>query len=540
MDGVVGIYYLGKNRAGASNIVHMGADATSAVQNRGNASAGIAVGNGSGLYVHGGIGGVGDILTQNMITNFQGLHPLAFIGNVGYTKNQHPSPENTEPIRIKPKGNSSLEMMITMDGYLWKEGDLKKELEPDYRFGTRNKTEVVGALLHKYFSECGINFEAGKKLVDKLHGRATFSLCALVYDGKETRMITLNDDRAFEPFSYGVVDDHFVVSSESCSIRRLGGFPTREFSGAEMSICSFSNGFEIKRLKAIPLLRDSFQATYYGGPDSLFDRMMIFDKRRALGRANVDHYGSSEATIVIPNPDSGWGVSLGVYEGIIALLEEDALDFSGYNEGGDTIKVVNRGAFERLRKMESVWPALTKKSQAIRTFQQGEPSVRAAAVSRKFGAIDSLLRDQTVACGDDSIVKGSVSEGGSLWMLFNSGIEKLEFWISYGPMIFPSFKEWHRGPECLHELAAQRAFADSAPYGKSVEEMNEAVSKMIAKKLGVDNDRVIVRYNPPDVVKKVIGPDCSYQALEADYPIAEKFWPDWLKREVAKFGAAKK
>jgi len=537
MDGVVGIYYLGANKVGASNIVDMGVDAVNAVQHRGNASAGMAVGNGNGLYAHSGVGGVGDILTQNMTNNLQGLHPRAFIGNVGYTKNQHPSSENTEPIIIRPRGNSKLEMMVTMDGYLCKEDDLKRELETDYRFATRNKTEVVGALLHKYLSESGISFEAGKRLVDKLHGRATFSLCALVYDGKETKMIALNDDRAFEPFSFGEVDNHFVVSSESCSHRRLGGFPTREFSGAEMVICS-SDSYEIKRLKELPLLKNSFEATYFGGPDSIFGGRSIFDIRRALGKANVDYYGSSNSTIVIPNPDSGWGVTLGIFEQIKALLKEEALDLSEYNEGGDTIKVTNRVLFERLMKMESVYPALIKKSQAIRTFQQGEPSVRKAAVGRKFGAIDSLLNGQVVACGDDSIVKGSVSEGGSLWMLLNAGVEKLEFWISYGPMIFPSFKEWHRGPECMHELAARRAFEGYTPYGRSVEEMNEAVSKMIAKTLGIENHRVVVRYNPSDLVKKVIGFDCSFQALDGGYPIDIKFRPDFIKREFEKFDAA--
>jgi len=45
-----------------------------------------------------------------------------------------------------------------MDGYLIKEDDLKAELEPDYDLQTDNKTEIIGALLHKYITQEGISF----------------------------------------------------------------------------------------------------------------------------------------------------------------------------------------------------------------------------------------------------------------------------------------------------------------------------------------------------------------------------------------------
>lgn len=128
--------------------------------------------------------------------------------------------------------------------------------------------------------------------------------------------------------------------------------------------------------------------------------------------------------------------------------------------------------------------------------------------------------------GDDSIVRGTVSEGGSVWVVYNAGSKFVEFWISYGPMIFPSFKEWHRGVDCLHELAARRAFPDGNPYDKSMEEINVAVANLI----GVDE----VRYNTLEGIKKVAG-DGSFQALDASYPIDEAYWPDWVKGEVERY-----
>ncbi len=111
-------------------------------------------------------------------------------------------------------------------------------------------------------------------------------------------------------------------------------------------------------------------------------------------------------------------------------------------------------------------------------------------------------------------------------MVYNAGAKYIEFWISYGPMFFPSFKEWHRGVECLHELAAQRAFKDDNPYDKTIDEVNKAVARLV----GVDE----VRYNLKERIRKVTGGG-SFQALDASYPIDEEFWPDWLKDEVERF-----
>jgi amidophosphoribosyltransferase len=485
MDGIVGVYGLDDNE-----LVNKTFLATGACQHRGKASTGLAVGNGKGIYVHKGLGRIADVVDYNIIRVFQDLEPIAAIGNIGYTKRKIAERINSEPIEIHPTAGSEYEVVLTLDGYLIKEDDLKAELEADYSLETGNKTEVIGALLHKYITEEGIKFEAGEKLFEKLHGRATFALTALVHDGKECHLIVLNDDKAFEPFCYAKIDGTFVASSESCSHRRLNGFTEREYDGAEMTICS-SAGVETRRLREEPMMPDIFQGVYFGNVGSIFRGKEIFQIRKELGLELVGHYKTSKADIIIPNPESGWGVTVGIAEG--------------------------------LRK--ELFPALIKLPQAVRTFQEGERNTRSKEVGLKFAGIDSLLKGRNIAMGDDSIVRGSVSEGGSVWVVYNSGAKYIEFWISYGPMFFPSFKEWHRGVECLHELAAQRAFKGDNPYDKTHDEINKAVAKLV----GVDE----VKYNLQERIRRVAG-DGSFQALDASYPIEEEFWPDWLKKEVEK------
>lgn len=497
MDGIIGIH-----NPGDDYLVRKLFLATGMNQHRGKASAGIAIANKKGIYIHKGLGRIGEVVNGNISRTYCDLEPVAGIGNVGYTKNSIAERRNAEPIQINPKKISGLDLVLTMDGYLVRENDLKNDLEEDYRFNTVNKAEVMGALLHKYLAEKGVTFEAGKEFVDKLHGRATFAITALVHDGKEPYLITLNDDKAFEPFCFGTIDSAFIASSESCAHRRLGGHIKREYNGAEMTICS-PDGVETKKLREDAMMPDIFQAIYFGSPISLFRGKEILQIRRGLGLGLVNYYKTSKGDVVIPNPDSGLGVSVGIAEGLGKVL----------------------------------YPALVKMPQAVRTFQEGERGIRSMEVGLKFGGIESLLRGKNIDMGDDSIVRGSVSEGGSAWVVFNCGANSLEFWVSYGPMFFPSFKEWHRGIECLHELAAQRAFAGENPYDKSLEEINNAVSVLNVTRLKKVEDREYdfeVRYNTKERIEKVTGPG-SFQALDASYPIDEKFWPEWLKKEVEEF-----
>jgi amidophosphoribosyltransferase len=486
MDGIVGIYGPDDRELVAKTFL-----ATGACQHRGKATTGMAVCTKKGIYIHKGLGRIAEVIDNRMIGIFQDLEPMAAIGNIGYGKSAVAEKNNAEPIEVYPAGPSKYKVALTVDGYLVREGDLRSELDGEYILKTSNKTEIIGALLHRTLEEEGLSFEAGAKLVHKLKGRATFALTALVYDGRDCALITLNDELAFEPFCYGMINGTFVASSESCSHRRLGGSIEGEFAGAEMTICS-SMGVTRKRLVEEAIRPDTFQGVYFGNVASLYRGKEIFQLRRELGLKLVEHYGHSKADLVIPNPESGWGVSVGIAEGL------------GKN----------------------IYPALIKLPQAVRTFQEGESSTRTKEVGLKFGGIDSLLKGKNIAMGDDSIVRGSVSEGGSVWVVYNAGARYIEFWISYGPMFFPSFKEWHRGVGCLNELAVQRAFKNDNPYDKGEEEINRAVAKLV----GVDE----VRYNSPDIIRSVAG-EGSLQALDASYPIDYSFWPDWLKDEVERY-----
>ncbi len=486
MDGITGIYC-----PGDGELVQKAFLATGALQHRGKTGAGLAVGTARGINIFKGVGGIADVMDVDMIRMFQELGPAAAIGNVGYTKNKIAEKRNAEPLLAHPRFESRYQLAITMSGRIVDDNDIEKSLDENYSFDTSNRVELMGAHLHSCIEKAGITFEAGRLLVDSLHGRGTFSLTALVHDGKEIFLITLNDTRCFEPFCFGFVDGAFVASSESISHRRLGGFMEREYTGAEMTICS-SSGIETRRLREETPLPDVFQGVYFGNVASVYQGKEIFRLRKELGHKLAELYRKPDVDVVIPNPDSGRGVSYGIAEGLGMPISH----------------------------------GLVKQAQAIRTFQESQIRKRTVEVGLKFAGVDSVIRGKRIIMGDDSIVKGSVSEGGSVWTVYNSGATHVDFWISYGPMFFPSFKEWRRGRECIDELAVQRAFKGENPYDKPLEEINARVAQLT----GIDR----VCYNTRENIEAVTGPG-SFQAMDASYPISEKYWPDWLKEEVDKY-----
>jgi amidophosphoribosyltransferase len=128
MDGIVGLYGPDDNE-----LVGKAFLATGACQHRGKASTGLAIGNQKGIYVHKGLGRIAGVIDCNIIRTFQDLEPVAAIGNIGYTKRRVAEKINTEPIEIYPKVSSNIKVVLTLDGYLIKEDDLRTELQPPNR-----------------------------------------------------------------------------------------------------------------------------------------------------------------------------------------------------------------------------------------------------------------------------------------------------------------------------------------------------------------------------------------------------------------------
>ena len=63
-------------------------------------------------------------------------------------------------------------------------------------------------------------------------------------------------------------------------------------------------------------MSDIFQGVYFGNVASVFRGKEIFQISRELGLELTDHYKGSRTDVVIPNPESGWGVTVAISEGL--------------------------------------------------------------------------------------------------------------------------------------------------------------------------------------------------------------------------------
>jgi len=158
--------------------------ATGAVQHRGKASAGLAVGVRRGsTSTKASVGSW--TWWRRHPAHLPGSEPVAAIGNVGYTRTRSPRNEcRTDP------GQAESELGLHRSPHDERThsrgrraaGRAGRHLHVRYR----HATEVVGALLHRCIEEQGASFAAGRKLLDILHGCGTFTLAALVHTGAET------------------------------------------------------------------------------------------------------------------------------------------------------------------------------------------------------------------------------------------------------------------------------------------------------------------------------------------------------------------
>ncbi len=528
MKGVLGIYDFEPN----NDIILRSVKGLEALSHRGGEESGIALGFANGIQnKEKGIGSsILDILSPNRFNSLQTLNPNTVIGCLNSEKTLNLKRKHrddyVDPFEVLPKQYSRYKIAVTMGGDIVEKfrHELIKELDDKFYLKLGNPTELVGSLLNKYLvDENKVSFNVGKRLYNKLDGKGTFALIAIIHDkkgGGKNYMITLNDGNAFEPFCFSSVNNSFVVSSESCSLFKLKEYKNvhihglkdiidREFSGAEMSISSQDDGVKIKKFVSDDNIdySDDFQAIYYGNRDSVFKRKEIHTIRKLIGEKHALYYLKNDKNFnkpdkIVPNPDSGRGIAPGLSK-VYGVPVVDA-----------QIK----------EKKSRTYPMKNLDSKKIVT--QG-----------KFHYVISELTGMIIDSTEDSIVDGNVNMNGSFPGFFFCNVKALQQDISYIPILLPSYKKWSSGRASLEKLVVQKAFNSigDVPYNKTVEEHNKIVADYFIQEMKKkDNSRkynLQIRYTPRDIIENIIRP----VAFEADSlensPIDYKYWPDWIKKE---------
>ncbi len=365
------------------------------------------------------------------------------------------SRKNIQPFMVNYRlGN----LAIAHNGNLTNAKQLREELVNEGAiFQTTSDTEVILHLIARSKLEDQIDqiLEALKRI------EGAYCVTILTDD----KLIAARDPYGFRPLSIGMLDNTFLVASETCAFDIQSATFLREVRAGELIVIDDDTVYtgKIKSFKIEEKSREQkhciFEFIYFSRPDSFIFGHYVDKMRRKLGKVLARKHPvtdpDGERIYVISVPDSSNTTALGY-----------AREFE--KEGIDSRLEIG----------------LIRSHYIGRTFIQPGQSQRETDVRIKFNIVKGVLEGRTIVVVDDSIVRGTTSK--QLVKLLREGNPKaIHLRISSPPIMhpcyygmdFPSRSELiaHRMHGNIEEIKNYLE-VDSIEY-LTIEEMLEAVSE---------------------------------------------------------------
>lgn len=366
-----------------------------ALQHRGQESCGIVV-NDDGLFVsHKDLGLVSEVFSGEVLSRLpKGTMAVAHAryGTTGGTNRN-----NCQPIEVNhQKGR----MALAHNGNLSNAAELRDELElAGAIFHTTSDTETIAYIITRERLRTDSIEDAVSAAMNTLDG--AYSLVVM----SSAKLICARDPYGFRPLCYGkTTDGMYVVASESCAIKAVGGEVIRDVEPGEILV--FGTGGVISRKEHCRTKEKKlcvFEYIYFARPDSVIDGISVHASRVRAGRI-LAHTHPCDADVVIGAPDSGLDAALG---------------FS--TESGIPYGI-----------------GLIKNKYIGRTFISPGKEARVDGVRIKLSAVEACVKGKRVVLVDDSIVRGNTM-GRVVKLLRDAGAREVHVRISSPPFIHPCY-----------------------------------------------------------------------------------------------------
>lgn len=407
-----------------------------ALQHRGQESCGIVINDDGVFSSHKDIGLVSEVFSEEIIARMP-VGTMA-VGHTRYGTTGGSNRNNCQPIEVNhQKGR----MALAHNGNLSNAAELRNTLELSGAiFHTTSDTETIAYIITKERLSAPSIEEAVSRAMNRLDGAYSLVLMS------PQKLVCVRDPYGFRPLCYGKTPNGmYVVASESCAVKAVGGEVIRDLEPGEIMVFSKNGIVSIKehcgcRQKKLCV----FEYIYFARPDSVIDGVSVHSARVNAGRILASAY-PCDADIVIGVPDSGLDAALGFSEA------------SGIPYGIGLIKNKYIG----------------------RTFIA--PADRLDKVKIKLSAVESEVRGKSVVLVDDSIVRGTTS-GRIVRLLKEAGAREVHMRISSPPFLHPCYYGTDIDSEdnliaCRHTISeiAEIIGADSLGYlpAESLSELTE-------------------------------------------------------------------
>lgn len=409
------------------------------VQSRGQESAGISAAGDHSLRTFRGKGLVSNVFDDDRFKPF--IHPDDYVA-IGSASGEDASFGYISPVEFESR---QYKISLAMDGFVLDRGEKSNE-------------EVFGGLFLKNLEKRGDVDRAFSQTMEELQN-AYYSLVMALWDkdAESSEVVVARDRRGLKPLYVGLNESELFAVSESPPLdvlESMGGTITERRDVIPGSMIRYDGGFNEEQVLEPRRAHCAFEWVYFGRPDSVIEGQTVHTVRKRLGHALVKEHSieRKKDTVIIPVPDSGRSVCVGVGEALGVVPDEGVI----------------------------------KNAYLGRTYIIFDPEFRKTASDLKHNIIREVVEGKRVIITDDSIVRGTVSES-IAQNLIRAGADEVEYFVSYAPIFYPCFPDRRDKP-----LAA-------APYkDKALHEIEELVASNLPsiKK---------VRYNSPENVVKAIG-----------------------------------
>lgn len=383
--GVFGIFGHEK----ASELTYLG---LFALQHRGEESAGIVSSDGKRMFIHKGMGLVGDVFSKHVLETLPGN---SAIGHVRYSTTGSSSLLNAQPCMVDYSRGS---VALAHNGNLTNAQLLRAELEAyGSIFGSTNDSEIFVHLMArpKYKN----TQESVLGAVEKLEGAYSMTLLT------EKELVGIRDPYGFRPLCLGKLDSAYVIASETCAFDLINAEYIREIEPGEVVIINEKGirSFYPFKGKGNRLAQCIFEHVYFARPDSKIFGENVGIVRERLGRILAKEQ-PAQADIVVPVPDSGNFAAMG-------YAKESGIPLAH---------------------------GFTRNHYIGRTFINPTQEMRTFKVRIKLNPIEEIIDGKRVVVIDDSIVRGNTSKS-RVALLRKAGAKEVHMRISCPPHISPCY-----------------------------------------------------------------------------------------------------
>ncbi len=358
MCGVVGIY---SNRDISKELYY----ALYSIQHRGQESCGIAVLNDGNINFKKDMGLVGDVFKENELDKLKGN---IGIGHVRYSTAGGSGLSNCQPLVGRCRKR---QLSVAHNGNLVNANYLRNMLEEEgYMLQSNSDTEAILCILSRYYK--GDIVESLKITMDYIKGAYS-----LVISSSENELVAVRDPHGFRPLLLGKKDDTYIVASEDCAIKILGGQVIRDIEPGEIIVIKDNNLKSYQYRENYKPIKASciFEHIYFARNDATIDNVNVYDFRIKCGEILAQDEDIT-ADMVVPVPDSGWAGAIGYSNASGIKLTE----------------------------------GLVKNRYVGRTFIKPTQEEREIGVKIKLNPLSNVVKNKSVVLIDDSVVRGTTSK----------------------------------------------------------------------------------------------------------------------------------